>query len=154
MKECQKIIRDHKEKREGSRKRILTDKSYEFCRKSFVYVREIFVLIGIGGPYWYHTGVDGVVDKAIKCLDELIKKLFGLNLEVRNEVSLDEAGAEDMGPPEAEVFDFNPDADVGGGGIGGDAAGGGRAAFLAKHLKNTMRLKECLDQGYKQKAGS
>lgn len=28
-----------------------------------------------------------------------------------------------------------------------------RANFLAKHLKNTVKLKECLDQGYNKKAG-
>lgn len=60
-------------------------------------------------------------------------------------------GTSAEGPHDLEEFDFNPVS-------GRDAdrevlEQDGRAAFLARHLQNALKLKECLDGGYKGGGG-
>jgi hypothetical protein len=50
--ECRAVLEKYKQSQQDRRKNELERKSYALVKKHFVFLRELFALVGVGGAYW------------------------------------------------------------------------------------------------------
>eukprot|EP00392_Amoebophrya_sp_AT5.2_P014837 g15001.t1 len=162
LQHAQQILTDFEEQRKFVKKKTILTDAYRKCCWTFLVCREITSKTGIGCPEWFldqdtsipHT--KELVQNLKKSLKEAQKKMTEIDLvdgggggggaspSKGNKVQ----GMNNNKRRSVEVSDFQSfslegmRASTGGTTTEGDR----RAEFLAKHLKNTLKLQTCLEQ--------